>query len=71
MLKKFYHDKINTFRSRTVKSNYCNTTIGTQITDNFDEVPKMRKVKHTQQVTKTSLLAKTKLFFMSLFRVKR
>ena len=71
MIRKFYFDKINTFRSKTVKSNYCNTTIGTQITDNFDDVQDMQKVKHTQQITKTSLLAKTKLFFMSLFRVKR
>lgn len=71
MIKKFYFDKINTFRSKTVKSNYCNTTIGTQITDNFDDVQKVPQNKSTQQITKTSLLAKAKLFFMSLFRVKR
>lgn len=69
-MKKFYSDKINTFRSTKIKSNYCNTTIGTLITDNFDDVQDLQKVKPTQQITKTSLLAKAKLFFMSLFRVK-
>lgn len=53
------------------KSIKSDDTYGTKITDNFNEVPKIRKVKHTQQITKTSLLAKAKLFFLSLFRIKR